>query len=561
MTGLEERIRHSLHFLGALSTFEKVAMILLIGFGSYLRFDGIGDWMVGGDDGLHMYYAIHPTAWQSFIFVSEREMHPALSYLILYFLSQYVSSAPEVLRLVGEVPGFLLMPGMYALGRVLIGRRAGLFLLGMAALSPMLIIQSENFRSYAMCQCFLLAGMISAYYYLQQGQVRWRRYYYGWMALALFSEYASAMPVLATGGVMLYRVWGRAARKVTPEFVRLMVGHLLLALFWGGQLFYYFHSGGRGQEAMGHVVSGFVYAPLQIVSRLYEVMGGFLAVPGNPAYWVLVAMVAGGLAFMLHRRERFLAPLVLVALGVALTASVFRLYPMMATRHGLWIMLFTCLPPAYLVEHMGRFYGTRRGMAPAIWCVLGVLILSNGIFLGASYFKPETYRLPHDAMKTELVATMQDFTGALAFLAKQRAEAWLLLNPADEMRIEYLTRYHPVFPPLPLHQLVCMGWHIEKVYQIDRCIHWAFPQSLNYDPTLYKRMQALKQVAEGGDAYILTNPIPELLTRYDIIDPAKPAYISPTVMVVPFSQRRRQMLSDDAAALLVQLDKRRAAWH
>jgi hypothetical protein len=545
MNAVTHRLKGWWGLVTGLSTFEKVAMILLIGFGSYLRFHAIGDWVIAGDDVLHLEFAVRRNLWESFLFVTRAEMHPALSYLMLYGLVTYVSAAPEVLRLVTEVPSFFLMPGMYVLGRVLIGRRAGLFLLGMAAMSPTLIVQSQDFRGYAMSQLFMLCGMVSASYYLQQGQPKWRRYYYGWMALALFSEYASAEAVGTIGLVLVYLMWERARRKFTPEILWFIGGHALLAIFWGAQLYYYFHDGWPGEMALGHTVHGRITSFGSALSLTGEVLAGFLTVWPNPCYMALIVMFVGGLGLMVYCRERFLPLLVAVAFVVAVAGSILKLYPMMATRHSMWLMLFLSLPPAYLVEYVARFYGKRRLVLGALWLLVAVVVMSNGIFLGRQYLAPEIYRQPDQyKLVTELELKTKDFHGAVEFLKTIQKPDLLLLSLSEHLRILYWKKYDKLYPDFDLDSpIVCWGWHIAFSSHIDNCIQRLFDVPQVWNESKYREeVQHLEAIRASRDVYVVTHYLPDIFNRRDLMDTSKPAYVSSTVMAFALPEGKRQWM-------------------
>ncbi|HNR34213.1 MAG TPA: glycosyltransferase family 39 protein, partial [Candidatus Hydrogenedentes bacterium] len=92
-----------------------------------------------------------------------RESTP-LYFILLYFVHRFSGDSLWILRSVGIFFGVLSIPLLYACGRRLLGRKAGMLAALWLALSPYHIIKCRDIRPYPLV---LLLGLLSAYAFIR----------------------------------------------------------------------------------------------------------------------------------------------------------------------------------------------------------------------------------------------------------------------------------------------------------------------------------------------------------------------------------------------------------
>ncbi len=137
--------------------------------------------------------------------VATHDTHPPLYFIILHLLTEAAGDSEFTLRFLSVAWGVLLVPLLYSFGTRLLGRGAGLWSAGIAALSPVYLWYSQEARSYTML-VFLTA--FSSYVLLrlwhstqqdewERGQpVLWIMAYLLSLIAAIFTHYGALFVVL-----------------------------------------------------------------------------------------------------------------------------------------------------------------------------------------------------------------------------------------------------------------------------------------------------------------------------------------------------------------------------
>src|SRR5207302_1257899 len=103
------------------------------------------------------------------------------------------------------------IPLIYAVGRQLVSRTAGLVAAAAVTLSPMMIYYSTEARAYALMVAFLAGSTLAMLTALRGSRRRWWVVYGGLSCLALYSHYTAAFPLAAQ---LLWLLWAHPGARV-----------------------------------------------------------------------------------------------------------------------------------------------------------------------------------------------------------------------------------------------------------------------------------------------------------------------------------------------------------
>jgi len=175
-----------------------LAIILLLGAG--LRLWRIGANSLWFDEAFSWLVAQQP-AWA--ILTQRLEpILPPLYHLALHFWIP-LGESEATLRSFSALCGLLTLPAMYALGRQLFSRRAGLAAALLTAVLPFHVYFAQEARLYALV-VLLAALLLWAFFWAWQSNARWRWATFGLLAaLGLYAHYFTAFSLLILHGYAL----------------------------------------------------------------------------------------------------------------------------------------------------------------------------------------------------------------------------------------------------------------------------------------------------------------------------------------------------------------------
>ena len=241
-------------------------------------------------------------------YMTETEATPPLYYVLAWPWARAFGTGEIGLRAFSAVVGIATVPVVFAAGKELVSRRAGLIAAALTATSPLMIWYSQEARAYALLVFF---GAASLYYFARVLDDPSRRNFvlFGvFSGLAFLSHYLAAL-LFAAQAVVLY--WDparrRATRWVVAGFVLLGAALLPLVLIQDPEV--------RTQ-----------YRAISLVHRAKEVPAEFAF--GRASYehplvfWpalLVVVLLAAGVAFVLTPGER---PRAVLAFGLSLGVLV-----------------------------------------------------------------------------------------------------------------------------------------------------------------------------------------------------------------------------------------------
>ncbi len=127
---------------------------------------------------------------------TDAEVTPPLSFVLSWAASQ-LGSGPDLIRLPSLVAGTATIPLVYLVGARTAGRAAGLIASAIVALSPFMIYYAVEARGYALMMAFVVGSTLSMLIALDRGGRGWWGLYGLCSALAMYSHYTAAFPLIA----------------------------------------------------------------------------------------------------------------------------------------------------------------------------------------------------------------------------------------------------------------------------------------------------------------------------------------------------------------------------
>ncbi|MCP4426927.1 MAG: YfhO family protein [Chloroflexi bacterium] len=195
-----------------------ILLIVALGFG--LRIFLLGNQELRGDEAFSYLFALQPAAEITQDLLNEGDPHSPFHYLLLHGWMRLAGDSEFAMRFISLVPGVLLIPLLYRLGRLMSRERATAVLAAaFAAISPSLIWLSQDVRSqYTLAMFFnaLATAILIQISALPRGQdvgrrhksgratvVRWWILYIIAADLSVYSHYYGVFALLAHGLYLL----------------------------------------------------------------------------------------------------------------------------------------------------------------------------------------------------------------------------------------------------------------------------------------------------------------------------------------------------------------------
>lgn len=157
---------------------------------------------------------------------SDAEVSPPLSFIASWAFAK-LGSAPELIRLPSLIAGMLSIPLTYLVGARAVGRTAGIAAAAIVALSPFMVYFATEARGYALAIALLLASTLALLQAIRSPARGWWVAYAVFSALAMYSHYTAAFPLLAQ---LLWVLWAAPAARAAALLANLLA--LVLYLPW-----------------------------------------------------------------------------------------------------------------------------------------------------------------------------------------------------------------------------------------------------------------------------------------------------------------------------------------
>lgn len=341
------------------------ALLFLLAYG--LRLVGLGTEPFWTDELFSLYWS---QRGQEFIWGAARahETNPPLHYAFLNLWIALVGTSEFLVRLPAATASALAVPVTYALGRTLIGRRAGLLGAVLLALSPIAITHGQEARGYPFVMLANIVALLAIARHWRWGQhalgarrLLWPAVFALAVVLAVQLHFTAILFALAAFGaiglMLLFTrpfpltemlIWIGAGLAVALVSLLQLLDALALTAAPGTNWIW-----PLGPWTLGVFLSDFVAgsrAPMKYLGLAASV----------PVYALI------GLTLLRHPPERRAGWIVLIltpALFVALLIGISLVRPLMISRYGLWLVVPVCLLAAHAVL---AWRGALRVLAIAV---------------------------------------------------------------------------------------------------------------------------------------------------------------------------------------------------
>ncbi len=149
------------------------------------------------DEGLTVDLALAPP-----LYVLQTIDRPPLYYPLMHTWVSVVGVSPFTFRFFSVWWGTLALPLFYQLGRRLLGRRAGAWALGLAALSPFYVYYAQEARTYALTLALTLASSWALLVWLDERRGRWLALHAAATLACLYTHYTALLLPLTQAAIV-----------------------------------------------------------------------------------------------------------------------------------------------------------------------------------------------------------------------------------------------------------------------------------------------------------------------------------------------------------------------
>jgi hypothetical protein len=337
-----------------------VTLAALMLLGSYVRVAGLPPWHLAWDEAWHLLDALQTSPLAVVVRNVQRQVHGPVGYLLWYATAQ-LTGDPFGLRFVSLLPGVMLIPTFYVLGRELFGRGAGIFLAVIATFAARLIVLSQLLRPYAP-MLLLLSLALATLLVFERTRDRRALVAYGVSTvLASLTHVSALVPVTAVAAWWTVRA-RRGGSAVERPFAW-AASHAILALFIVGYSYAQLHfAGGEASDPTANhraFVSHFYQFQtmfpdglMDVARQLFDMYRIFFFAPNAPGWlaWVLILPTAVGVVCLAHQRRFDALALTGAVLFGGVLLGLLGIYPFAPTRHSIYLVLFLVLPAAYSMD-------------------------------------------------------------------------------------------------------------------------------------------------------------------------------------------------------------------
>lgn len=192
----------------------------------FVRLYGLGDYYFSSDDMWHLVIARKESLWEVIQHNFQEEIHPPLSYII-WFLMMKISHNEYWLRSFSIIPGLMLIPSSYILGKLYMGYRVGFVMALVAAFGCLLITVGVSVRAYSMLLLSLSWACIVVEYYRNTQESKYLIYYFILTFIAIELHHSAALVIFSFG--ILLAIYAYNFRQ-WRALIAIAIGHMLLAI-------------------------------------------------------------------------------------------------------------------------------------------------------------------------------------------------------------------------------------------------------------------------------------------------------------------------------------------
>lgn len=388
--------------------------LMAVAFG--LRSYGLSEWLPSADDLLHVGFGFKGSLREVIDASLQRDTHPPLLHVLIYLLHACGLFSLGTMRLLGIVPGVLVVPLFYGIGRQATGTRtAGYFMASLATFGASVVLVSEMVRQYTLLLFFLSLATWSALRLVAKPRRRDLWMYFCAALLAVTTHYGSAFLLAGVG------VAGLLHASRHPQRLRALAvwsgGHLFLAAVFALQMKSLLgRASVKGPGYLAWVKGVTLTSVFDAPRRLLDLQHGLLfASDAATVPFVFGALVLGGVGAALRFRRYDLVIVGLLPVVLNIAAARLGVYQLANVRQTTYLLLPAGLLAACTFRWVFERFGPRGGAAFVL--IVGSALLTNAIRSTGSVFRPDALRQSSGPARNEMPYRRADARGAYAWLA------------------------------------------------------------------------------------------------------------------------------------------------
>jgi len=416
------------------SKLETIFFIVILMFGSFLRFYQIGSESIWYDESISVKLA--SSSIQDIVSGKAKDLgNPPLHNIFLHYWVKLFGSSEIVVRSLSAVFGVLTIILFYLFAIILFDKRTVLFATFLLSISPPHIYLSQEARTYTMLMFFCLASMFFMLKFLKKEKIIYLLLYSLATFLSLYSHYFTLFLILAQN-IFLLIYWRRYKRLFWKWILGQGVIIVLFSLAWLPNFILQVTMKDNLSRSVQSWYKHLVFIPF------YLGIGHTLIWKGEQLYKValyslltFVAFIVPLLYGILKMRDRketalFLGLWLLTPIAIPAIISVL-VSPLFASRYAIFV-----LPPYYLFTAVGVLSIRVKQLKSACYFLI-VLLCSLSLF--NSYTKNVKFEwrqagkfISENAQRSDLLLFDADIgESALSYYYKGDTTKFRLSSEAD----------------------------------------------------------------------------------------------------------------------------------
>jgi hypothetical protein len=341
------------YYLKSTEGLTALALITFVICGIWVRISGLSEWYWSPDDALHIAMSKGNTALQVMQNVIKEDTHPPLYYLILHYML-LISDNILFLRSSSLIPSLCLIPLSYFMGKLAIGRAAGIYIAFVAAFSTATLLASVGLRQYSLFLCMVCGALCCMFYYNRTGKWQALAGYGIIMLIALYTHFTSVIVIAGMGTVWFFYM---LLHKKYQHLIYWMAIHVVLILASLILYYYFIMPQWMGQAMYRQAALAYMFRtefPGYTILPYFDAIKGFIFYTSFINFvWVILGtfiLFCIGIQQLWINKKFMILSLFLLLIAINICLTLMELYPFQGARHSLYLWPFLMLINAFSVQ-------------------------------------------------------------------------------------------------------------------------------------------------------------------------------------------------------------------
>ncbi len=333
--------------------FLACSIITILG-ALFIRLRGLDDLYYFSDEVWHLVVASKRTIAEVLEYNFQQEVHPPLSPLIWHFMLK-ISDNILWIRSASYVPAILLIPTLYILGNLTIGRAAGFTMAVIAAFGALDINSGVTVRAYPLMLLALAWAGIFMYKYIANQNKKYLVWYFAMVFIAIELVHSAAFLIIPYG---LLLMWDAYKKKSKKEFLVITFGHMFLAACTVGYAYiiknYYGFEGNYGYFFSSADIFDYLLNSLRItIAFLRKLLS---LGDGNVSFYIFSFLLAVMPFILIKNKRQDLLCIVYIPLILVIITNYLVIYPFpIIMRNNLFLFIPFLLLFGFIAQKLYNF--------------------------------------------------------------------------------------------------------------------------------------------------------------------------------------------------------------